>query len=224
MGQVHAHGARRSSKAFLLPLWEKVSGGARRMRGRAGVGDLPAPSICSTTRRPLIRRFAPPSPARGEGTPLELLDLGGLPTGFLAKPGEDQPGAKISASRNEHGNPRHEHESVLARIETDSEHRLGPASGEHGEHGDGERRQQQDNPDCELHLGRPYSAAFARTASGPNTRAKIVSMWAKCQAGSNSSASSASERWGRISGSAFSTSMNWPPLRQICIALRCTAA
>src|SRR6185312_9949417 len=55
------------------------------------------------------------------------------------------------------------------------------------------------------------AAAFVGTASSPNTRAKIVSTWAKDQAGSNSSANSASARWGRISGSAFSTSMNWPP-------------
>jgi len=47
----------------LLPLWEKVDrrreATARRLRGLF-------PQICSL-REPLIRRFAPPSPTRGEG-------------------------------------------------------------------------------------------------------------------------------------------------------------
>jgi len=56
-----------SAFPFLLPLREKVARVAGRMRGRAGHAvDFAATRLGGG--KPLIRRFAPPSPARGEGT------------------------------------------------------------------------------------------------------------------------------------------------------------
>ena len=66
---------RQPRSGTLLPLREKVAAEGRRMRGRAARRMRRA----ALARRPLIRRFAPPSPARGEGKLAAQAALGRWP-------------------------------------------------------------------------------------------------------------------------------------------------